>query len=80
MDLSEGLSLSAGLTAAYAMQKADEDGWNDATASAGASYALTENWALNGSVTVIEQLDDAVLTDAEYDADVVGMIGLSCDF
>jgi hypothetical protein len=80
MDLSDGLSLSAGVTAAYAVQEADEDGFNDATASVGASYALTDNWALNGSVTYIAQLDDAVLTDTEYDTDVVGMIGLSCDF
>lgn len=78
--LTETLTLSAGVNVAYAMQKADDDGFNDAGASVGLSYALTENWSLNGSLNYVAQLDDQVLTDAEYDKAGYATLGLSCDF
>lgn len=80
VDLSDALSASAGVTAAYAMYDGGEDGFNDATATVGLSYALSESWALNGSVTYVAQLDDKVLADDAYDVGLLGMIGLSCDF
>lgn len=80
MDLSDALSLSAGVSAAYAVVDSGPDGFNDATASVGLSYALTENWALNGSLVYVAQLDDDVLTDAAYDKSGYATVGLSCDF
>lgn len=78
--LTDALTLSAGVNAAYAVQKDDADGFNDAGASIGLSYALTENWSLNGSLNYVAQLDTAVLTDAEYDRPVYATLGVSCDF
>jgi hypothetical protein len=80
MDLSEALSLSAGVSVGYAVVDSGTDGFNDATASVGLSYALTENWALNGSLVYVAQLDDDVLTDAAYDKSGYATLGLSCDF
>lgn len=80
VDLSDALSMSAGVTAAYAMNDGGEDGFNDATATVGLSYALSESWAINSSLTYVAQLDDKVLTDDAYDVGLLGMIGLSCDF
>lgn len=90
-DLSDKLSLSAGLTAAYLIQKTGSDGFNDATASVGLSYALTDKWSLNGSIVYVAQLDNNVLADTPsggpastgtfgYDVPVYGTLGLSCDF
>ena len=78
--LSEALTLSAGVTVAYALVEDAEDGFNDATAGLGLSYALNENWSVGGSVTYIAQLDDDVLTDDAYDVDLLGMISIGCDF
>jgi uncharacterized protein (TIGR02001 family) len=78
--LTEALTLSAGINMAYAIQEDDENGFNDAGASIGLSYALTENWSLNGSLNTVAQLDDEVLTDDEYDKPVYAMLGVSCDF
>jgi hypothetical protein len=80
--LTEVLTLSAGISAAYAIDDptTGEDGFNDAGASVGLSYALTENWSLNGSLNYVAQLDDDVLTDAEYDEPFYATLGLSCDF
>ncbi len=79
-DLSEALSLSAGLSAAYLLSDGGSDGFNDGGASVGLSYALTESWALNGSLAYVAQLDDNVLGDDAYDVEVYGMLGISCDF
>ena len=79
-DLSEKLSASAGVTVAYLISDSGADGFNDATASAGLSYALNDNWSLSGGLTYIAQLDDDVLSDAAYDVDVVASIVISCDF
>jgi hypothetical protein len=78
--LSDALTLSAGVNAAYAIENAAEEGFNDAGASVGLSYALTENWSLNGSLNYVAQLDDDVLTDAEYAKSFYATIGLACDF
>lgn len=78
--LSDALTLSAGVNVAYAIEKAAEEGFNDAGASVGLSYALTENWSLNGSLNYVAQLDDDVLTDVEYAKSFYATIGLSCDF
>ncbi len=79
-DLTEKLSASAGATIAYLVNDAGPDGLNDATLSAGLSYALNDNWSLSGGVTYIAQLDSDVLTDAAYDVDLLGTVGLSCSF
>ena len=84
-DLTEKLSATASATIAYLVNDAGPDGLNDATLSAGLSYALNENWSLSGGVTTIAQLDSDVLADATatsvgYDVDLLGTIGLSCIF
>jgi len=79
-DLTEALSLSSSVKVGYALNDAGNDGFNDATASLGLAYALTENWSLKGSVTYVAQLDDAVLSDEAYDRPVYGMLGVACDF
>lgn len=78
--LTEALTLSAGLKAAYMVDNAGPDGFNDATAKVGLSYALTKNWSLTGSLNYVAQLNDKVLTDAEYDKPVYGMLGVACNF
>lgn len=78
--LSDALTLSAGVNVAYAIEKAAEEGFNDAGASVGLSYALTENWSLSGSLNYVAQLDDEVLTGAEYDKSFYATLGLACDF
>ena len=79
-DLSEKLSASAGVTVGYLVSDSGADGFNDATASAGLSYALSDTWSLSGGLTYIAQLDDDVLSDAAYDVGVVASVGLSCSF
>jgi uncharacterized protein (TIGR02001 family) len=79
-EFSEALSGSAGVTAAYFIDDDGKDGFADGTALLGLSYALNKNWSLSGSLTYIAQLDDEVLTDAAYDVDIVGRVGLACDF
>lgn len=79
-DLTEALSLSAGIKVAYAIDDAGADGFNDATASLGLAYALTENWSVKGSLNYVAQLDDEVLTDDEYDRPVYAMLGVACNF
>lgn len=80
MDLSDALSASARATLGYLIADEGEEGFNDATVSLGLSYALSETWSVNGSVTYIAQLDDEVLADEVYDVDLVGVLGLSCAF
>jgi hypothetical protein len=79
-DLTEALSLSASVKAAYVIDDGGADGFNDATASLGLAYALTENWSIKGSVNYVAQLDDEVLTDVEYDKPLYGTLGLACNF
>ncbi len=79
-DLSEKLSASAGITVGYLISSGGVNGFNDATASAGLSYALNNNWSLSGGLTYIAQLDEAVLSDAAHDVSLLGTIGISCDF
>lgn len=85
--LTDALTLSSGVKVAYVISETGEDGFNDATAKLGLSYALTENWAINGSLNYVAQLDDDVLMDADYGAGTLGYdkdffatIGLSCSF
>jgi opacity protein-like surface antigen len=79
-DLTEKLNLSSSLKAAYVFSDEGEDGFNDAIASLGLAYALTDKWSIKGSVNYVEQLDDEVLTDEAYDESFYGMIGLACTF
>lgn len=79
-DLTDAVSLSAGVKAAYAIDDDGADGFNDATASLGLAYALTENWSIKGSLNYVAQLNDEVLTDDEYDKPVYGMLGGACNF
>jgi hypothetical protein len=76
------LNASASVKAAYVIDDAGADGFNDATASLGLAYALTENWSLKGSVNYVAQLDDEVLPDGifAYDKSVYGTLGVACDF
>ena len=78
--LTDALTLSAGVKVACMIDNEGPDGFNDATAKVGLSYALTENWAINGTLNYVAQLDDKVLTDAEYDKPVFATLGLSCNF
>ena len=80
VELTDALSASAGVTIGYLVSDSGADGFNDATASIGLGYALTENWSLNGGVTYIAQLDDEVLSDADYDVNLLASVGISCDF
>ena len=85
--LNDKLTLSSGIKVGYLISDVGDDGFNDATAKLGLNYALTENWAINGSLNYVAQLDDDVLVDADYNAGTVGYdkdffatIGLSCTF
>jgi hypothetical protein len=78
--LTEALTLSSSVKVAYLIDDAGPDGFNDATASIGLAYALTKNWSIKGSINGVAQLDDKVLTDAEYDKPVYGMLGVACNF
>ena len=89
--LTEALTFSSGVKVAYLVNHAGKDGFNDATAKIGLSYALTKNWAINTSFNYVAQLDDEVLVDTPagepstsgtfgYDMPVYGMLGLSCNF
>jgi opacity protein-like surface antigen len=78
--LSDALSASAGVAIGYVIADEGVDGFNDATASLGLGYALTENWSVSAGVTYIAQLEDDVLTDDEHDVDIVGTLGLACNF
>ena len=79
-ELSDKLTGSLGATIAYALIDEGSDGLSDATASAGLSYALSDNWSISGGLTYIAQLDEDVLSDADYDVDFVATVGLSCSF
>jgi uncharacterized protein (TIGR02001 family) len=85
-ELSDALTASAGLTVAYLISDGDiaangnADGFHNATASVGLGYAIDENWSLSTGLTYIQQLDDEVLLDTEYDVNVVASVGISCDF
>jgi len=85
--LTDALTLSSGVKVAYLISETGADGFNDATAKLGLSYALTKNWAVNGSLNYVAQLDDEVLVDADstagvlgYDKDIFATLGLSCSF
>ena len=79
-NLTEALTFSSSVKVAYLIDNAGPDGFNDATASIGLAYALTKNWSIKGSINGVAQLDSDVLTDAEYDRPVYGMLGLACNF
>lgn len=79
-ELTEALTMSAGMNIAYALVDGGSDGFNDAGASVGLSYALNDNWSVNGSLNYVAQLDSDVLSDASYDVPLYATIGLSCDF
>ncbi len=80
-ELNEALSASVSADVRY-MDGDDTSGWNDGTIGAGISYALSDAWAINASVTYIAQLDDDVLVDGPfaYDVDFLGTIGIGTTF
>jgi opacity protein-like surface antigen len=89
--LTEALTLTSGLSVGYYIKDTAPDGFNDAVAKVGLSYALTKNWAINASLNYVAQLDDKVLPDTPagepltsatygYDTPVFGTLGLSCNF
>ncbi len=71
--VSEALSLSADVAVGYIF--GDEDGFNDATSSLGASYRVTSNMSVSASIAYIAELD---ILDA--DTQVYGMVGVGYDF
>ncbi|MCF7847432.1 MAG: hypothetical protein K9M45_01180 [Kiritimatiellales bacterium] len=93
LDITDALGLSIGGTVAYLDPDGPSgSGWHNATATAGVSYALTENWGISASVTYVGQLNDKVLTDVAYvpgtdtiaafgyDTEFYGTAGVSCEF
>lgn len=85
--LTETLTFTSGVTVGYAVKDAAKDGFQDGVGKVGLSYALTKNWAINGSLNYVAQLDDEVLPDATsgvpgsgYDTPVYATLGLSCTF
>jgi hypothetical protein len=85
-ELTDALTASAEITAAYLIasgpiqDNGNESGFHNATASAGLSYAINENWSVSGGLTYIAQLDDTVLLDSEHDVNLVASVGVACDF
>lgn len=79
--VTEALSLSADISAAYVIAgdnyNGGEDGFNDATATLGASYTITSNLSVSASVVYVAELDDKVMTVGK---DFYGMVGFSYDF
>jgi hypothetical protein len=85
--LTETLTFTSGVTVGYAIKDAGDNGFQDGVGKVGLSYALTKNWAINGSLNYVAQLDDNVLPDATsgvpgsgYDTPVYATLGLSCTF
>lgn len=89
--LSDALTFSAGINAAYLVSDSGTDGFNDAGAKVGLSYALNENWSVHGSLNYVAQLDSDVLADTPagepqtsgtfgYDVPLYAVVGVSCDF
>ncbi len=89
--LTDALTFSAALKVGYQIDNEGSDGFKDGLAKVGLSYALTKNWAINGSLNYVAQLDDKVLPDTPagepstsgvfgYDTPFFAMLGLSCNF
>lgn len=78
--LTEALTLASSVKVAYLIDDGGKDGFNDATVSIGLTYALTKNWAIKGSINYVAQMNDAVLTDTEYDTPIYGLLGVACIF
>lgn len=78
--LTKKLTGKLGTTAAYDLPDGQDDGFREATVYAGLSYALTEHFSLNSTFTYVAQLGDEVLSDAAYDTQAIGSIGVSCSF
>ncbi len=78
--ITDKLTGTLGTSVAYDMSDTRQNGWNDGSLSVGASYALTENLSLNGSIAYIAQLDNDILTEAEHQTDLLSSIGLSVSF
>jgi len=76
LELGEGIGLKLGATVGYVDPDGGTSGFSHFTAKAGLSYAC-----LAASVTYIGQIDEEVLPDGAgaYDAEVVGVIGVSGD-
>ncbi|QHI69257.1 TorF family putative porin [Tichowtungia aerotolerans] len=79
-DISDALSASVGVSVGYVIADGDTTGFNDATASVSVGYALNDSWSVSAGLTYIAQLDEAVLSDDDYDVAVVGTVGVGCDF
>lgn len=90
-NLTDALTFSSGVKVAYKIQDVGPDGFSDATASVGLSYALNKNWSVHGSLNYVAKLDSDVLSDTPpgepetsgalgYDVPVYGVLGLSCNF
>ncbi len=78
--LNDSLTLAASIGLGYVVDEDGADGFNDATAKVGLTYAISENWSIGPSITYIAQLDDEVLTDEEHVRDLVAMFSVGCTF
>jgi uncharacterized protein (TIGR02001 family) len=83
IEASSNLVVSVGARVGAYLDREDsstmDTGLSDYDLSVGASYALSEAWSAGVSLAYIGQLDDEVLSDDDYDVDVVGMFSLACD-
>ncbi len=75
IEVAADTSVELGASAAFADFDGGESGFHNFTVSAGLSYKM-----VSAGVAYIGQGDDDVLTDDEYDVDVVGTVGIGYDF
>jgi len=82
IDVTEALSVSAGIAAAYVVVDGGADGFTDGTATLGASYVITSNLSVGASVNYVTQFDSDVLPDGKgaYDTDFYGVVGATLCF
>ncbi len=73
--LTEAISLNLGALIGYLDPKEGEDGFHQYALSASLAYDF-----VTLGVTYYGQVDDNVLTDAKYDVEVVGTLGLAHSF
>ena len=75
LDLAEGVGLSLGATVGYLEPDIGESGFHHYTVSATLGYGF-----VSAGVKYVGQIDDEVLTDDQYDVEVIGTLSLSTEF
>ena len=74
-EIIDGLELELGAALGYLSPDEGDSGFSAYSVTAGMSYGL-----VGASVTYFGQIDDEVLTDDDYDVEVVGMLSLAFSF